>query len=270
MLTGTLVQTPWTYGALSSDFLIADVTPILNKRRAAANPNAKQLRHVRLFSESGLPVRRLSGFQRTHRVPDKVSGATESFVARIAEKDVSDDLDKVHNALRSAFNFKRKDFDIQRTEGGGSIITPYFDYEMTVSLNPNDTSEVMWRRQVVNIRQPDKVISASFDDAFKGIFDTLEFSTDTTIDIGRIVDQIEDLDDDTISVDYDKKLEWCTISVDGVSSMIRVTPDAISVVQSTGKSPRFLIESFFEVQKQLIDTHQIKLLPFDDSTKGKC
>jgi hypothetical protein len=265
--TGTPVQTPWVYGALSSDFLIADVAPILTKRKAAANPNAKQLRQIRLFNECELPVRRLSGFLKGHRVPDRVSSATEAFIAKISSDEVGEDLDKILIALRAAFNFKRKELEVRTGDGGGSIITPYFDYDVTVSLNPNDTSEVIWRRQVLNIREPDMVLTEEFDEAFAGVFDTLEFSANKTIDIPSIVDQIEDLDADEISVSYDKSLDWCEITVNGMDATIRVTPDAISVTRHSGNSPKLLIESFFEVQKALIDTHQLKQLPFTDSTK---
>jgi len=269
MVTGTQVQTPWVYGALSSDFLIADVAPILEKRKVAANPNAKQLRRVRLYDERVLPVRRLSGFKKTHHVPDSVNSATESFVAQIAEMDVIGDIDKVRDALRTEFNFKRKDLDAQVSAGTGSIITPYFDYEVIVALKPDIPSEVIWQRQVVNIRQPDKILTEKFDKVFHGMFDTLEFSSVKVIDIGAIVDQIEDLYDDRITVDFDMSLSWCTIKVEGNDSTIRITPEVISIVQSLGKSPKLLIESFFEVQKKLIDTHQIKQLPFGDSAKGK-
>lgn len=265
-VTGTAVQTPWFYGALSSEFLIADVGPILDKRRAAANPGAKQLQRVRLYVEQQLPVRRLSGFKKTHRVPDRVNDATKAFVAGIADEDVSGDLDAVHDALRSAFSFKRKDLDTQLAEGGGSIITPYFDYEVTVSLNPDDPSEALWTRQIVNIREPDKVLTDDFEKAFRGMFDTLEFASGKTVDIASIVDQIEDLDHHAITVNYDKSLDWCTISVNGMDSVIRITRDSISIVQPRRGSPRLLIDSFFQIQKRLIDTHQIKHLPFDGST----
>ncbi len=261
-LTGTAVQTPWVYGALSSEFLIADVAPILKKRKAAANPHAQQLREVRLYDEQAVAVRKLSGFRKGHHVPDRVTDATESFVATISEKDISDDLDEVHDALRGAFEFKRKDLQVEVARGGGSIITPYFDYEVTVSLDPDDPSGVVWRREVHNIREPDKVQSDEFDDVFRGLFDTLEFSSGRALKIEEIVDQIEALDNDEISVTYDKNLEWCTISVDGIDATIRVTKRSISIVRSAVSTPKLLIQSFFDVQKKLIDTHQLKQLPF--------
>ncbi len=262
VLTGTHVQTPWVYGALSSDFLIADVQAILDKRKEAANPHAKQLRKVRLYDERQVSVRSLSGFQKTHRVPDRVNDATESFVARIAKEDIDADLDAVHEALRTTFDFKRKDLETNVSSGGGSIITPYFDYEVTVSINPDDPSEALWLRQVHNIRDPDKILTDEFDQAFQGMFDTLEFTSGKTIKVADVIDQIEALDDDSISIDYDKSFRSCSISVDGMDARIRITTDAISIVRSTGKSPRMLIESFFEVQKKLIDNHHIKQLPF--------
>lgn len=265
-LTGTPVQTPWVYGALSSEFLVADVGAILAKRKAAANPNATQLRRVRLYDEAGMPVKRLSGFQKTHRVPDRVNDTTEAFVARIAVDDVDEDVNTIHQALRSAFGFTRKELDTQTSAGRGSIITPYFDYEVTVSLNPGDPSEVIWERQVVNIREPDKIVSDAFEEVFSGIFDTLEFTSGKVISVENVIDQIEALKDDAISVEYDASMAWCTVTLQGIDARIRMTSSAVSIIRRSGKSPKLLIDSFFEVQKRLVDTHQMKALPFGGST----
>jgi hypothetical protein len=261
----TRVQTPWFYGAQTSDFLVANVASILEKRKIAANPNIKQLLNIRLYEEHGLQVRRLSGFRKTHRVPDRVNDSTQAFVAKIAKDDLNEDLEKVVKRLRDVFGFKRTDIQTDGpTDGGGSVITPYFDYEVSVSLNPKDPSEAIWLHQVVNIRKPDQILTEEFDKVFEGTFDTLEFSTGKTINIAGVIDQIENLEDERITVDYDKDLTRCIIRLKGINSAIILNRETFSLVQEGGHSTKDLIDSFFKVQKILINTHQLKQLPFKD------
>lgn len=259
--SGTHLQSPWTYGASSSEFLVGDVTGILAKRKASANPHATQLLRVRLLHERGLAVRALSGFKKHHRVPDRVTGATETFVSQISSGEIDSDLDKTVESLKAAFDFKRKDVTTRQSGGAGSIITPYFDYEITIALNPDDASEVIVRRQVLNIRDPDKVISDEFEEAFSGVFDTLELENGQNIDIDAVVDQIEAIDDERLTVRYDRTSNWCIIEIEGNDSTIEVHPDAFRIVQAHASSPKQLVESFFAAQKQLVDTFQLKQLP---------
>jgi hypothetical protein len=179
------------------------------------------------------------------------------------------DLQEIFDGLRNAFGFRRRDLDTRGPkDGGGSIITPYFDYEVTVSLNPEEPSEVIWSRQVVNIREPDKILTEEFDQVFSGIFDTLEFFSGQVVNIENIIDQIEDLDDDKLSVDYDKDFTCCAIQIAGLECTIHLTRETFRLVQKTARSPKLMVESFFTIQRKLIDTYELKQLPFGNLKKG--
>jgi hypothetical protein len=266
---GVQVQTPSSYGASSGDFLVGDVSEILAKRKAAINPTATQLRRVQIYSEQELSVRSLSGFRKHHRVPDRVTNATENFIATIATDDVSRDLEEVYESLKDAFRLKRKDLRSAQADSAGSIITPYFDYEVNVSLNPDDPSTVCWRRSVLNIRDPQQILTDDFDEVFDGVFDTLEIENARLLDIGSVVDQIEDMEDDRIEVRYDKDLEWCSIHLEGTDSVIRIEPGTFSIQQPHAGAPRLLIKAFFAIQKQLVNTHELKQLALPAATSPK-
>lgn len=262
LFTGTQVQTPAVYGTLSSDFLIANLDPILAARRGASDPSQQQLRSVRLFHEQKMPVKSLSGFCKGNFIPDRINDAAESFLAKIAEKDVEVEIDQVHEDLKSVFKFKRRDTKATVDGGSGSIVTPYFDYEVTVSLNPDKPSEALFRRQVTSIRQPEMVFCEEFDEVFKGKFDRLEFGTQQTLNIEQIVDQIESIESEEIDVSYNKEVTRCAIHITGSQVQIEVTPDHFCLTQSARQSPKALIQSFFDAQTLLIETHGIKNLPF--------
>ena len=262
---GNVVQTPWVYGAMSSDFLVGDVGPILERRKLAANPHLQQLRQIVLLSERAVAIKRLSGFskKRGHFVPDEASSSADDFVGRIAETELHEDLEQQYGALRTAFGFKRRDLQTDGPEdGSGSIITPHFDYEVSVRVNPDDATEALWRREITNIREPDQVLSEEFDAAFPSTFDRLEFQVAESIDIEGIVDQIENLDDDRVSVECNRECTHCRVRIEGLDASIIITPGSFQLERFGTGSPRKLLEGFFEAQKLLIDQHQIKQLPF--------
>ncbi len=262
LFTGTQVQTPAVYGTISSDFLIANLDPILTARRGTLDSSEQQLRSVRLFHEQKMPVKSLSGFCKGNFIPDRINDAAESFLAKIAEKEVEEDIDQVHDGLKSVFKFKRRDTKATVDGSSGSIVTPYFDYEVTVSLNPDKPSEALFRRQVTSIRQPEMVFCEEFDEVFQGKFDRLEFGAQRTLNIEQLVDQIESLESDEIDVSYNKEVTRCSIHITGSQVQIEVTADHFCLTQSARQSPKALIQSFFDAQTLLIETHGIKNLPF--------
>ena len=262
--SGTEIQTPWFFGAQSSEFLIADVTHILDRRKIEIDPTESQLKKARLFSERHLSIRRLSGFKSGHRVPDRVTGSTEGFVIDISEKELNEEFDGVFSNLKSEFKFKRRDIDIDYSEGSISAITPYFDYEVSISQNQEDPGMAVLLRQISNIREPGALFSEEFERVFKKAFDTLEFTFHKRVDLSDLVDRLEEIDDSRIDIDYDKDLLWCSIQIEGLSSIITITDNSISIEEQSKKSPQHLIDAFFEVQKQLVNTHRVTLLPFED------
>ncbi len=110
-------------------------------------------------------------------------------------------------------------------------------------------------------------MTEEFAAAFANAFDTLEFSSGKIIDILSIVDQIEDIGDDRIRVNFDKDLTWCSIAVHGIIGTITITPDSVKIVQPKPTSPRSVVESFFDFQKKLVNSYQLNQLRFDNSNE---
>ena len=257
-------QTPWMLGATSGGFLLADLTDILARGNGAADPHSDQVLHVSFVRREYARVRSLSGFQRTHRVPDEVNDRSETFVATIAADQLGQDLDAMHRALRQAFRFKRADIDVsQPGDGTGTMITPYFNYSISVSLNSDDTTEVVWHRQVSDIKEPEQILTDEFAQVFGGMFDTVELSPATKIDVETLIDRIEEFGDDRVALHYDKDATWCRLEIDGVVGEIEVTRRTFSIVQSSPKQPKQLLELLFEIQKSLLDKYDVRLMAFE-------
>jgi hypothetical protein len=244
-------QTPWYYGARSREFLLADLLPILEQQRATASIPLK-LKRVVLSGYDVKMVRYLSGFNsRFHFVPSEVTPRTENFVATIAEQNLQGEADEVYQSIRKGLGYTRRDLKPTSNLGSRSIITPDFDFELTVRLNPDDPSRVIWRRVISNIRNPQILFEASFDAVFSECFDTLEFHSTSPIDVEALIDRIEMLDDEAITLDYPSDASSAEIRIAGMRDSIRVDPFSIVFHADFVKRPSELLQRFSEMRTAL-------------------
>jgi Caspase domain len=129
-------QTPWMCGGMTGDFLIADLTELLNKKRTKANPNIQQLKRV-LFSFTDYKnIKSLQGFEKNHTVPKYVNNTTRNFAESISEDDLAEEINKVFDKLRKSLKYKRRDMKILDQETGcRTIQTPDFNYNVSYECN---------------------------------------------------------------------------------------------------------------------------------------
>ena len=66
-------------------------------------------------------------------MPRSVTHSTEKFVHDISYDDLEEDVSKIHNILRSSFNYKRADITQSEGEGSKSLLTP--DFVIHISIN---------------------------------------------------------------------------------------------------------------------------------------
>ncbi len=214
-------------------------------------PPPQQLANVTLVREQRTRVRDLAGFRKSHQVPTEVNDHTNSFVGRIAAEDIIQDLDARFADFRKLLKFKRVDLQVTEPEGGvGLISTPWFDYQISAQLAPDDPSEILWRRQVAEFRAPKELFSSAFSTVFGNLFDTVELLPTALIDIAEVIDQIEDKGLSNITLEYDRSATWCHINLEGVAGQMQLTPDRVSLVVAQAQSPTRLLEAFFHARSQ--------------------
>ena len=254
-------QTPWLFGAADRAASIVNVQHLIEKRKKTITPTMKQVVRVIFTSSESVSIRSLSGFMKGHHVPDRISSATIDFVERVSKNEIEEDIEKMHQKLKDAFDLKRKDISASADPGGGSIITPYFDYECGIQQEEEDPSQAVLYRTVCRIREPNIVITDEFNEVFESMFDTLELTTtgDKT-DIQDLIDRIEEIDSDQIYVDYPADNSYCEISLQGVEGKIIVEGNTFKINNKWAKDPKALVEALFESQKLLAETHKLKML----------
>jgi hypothetical protein len=207
-------------------------------------------------------LRSLSGWRSHFRIPSGVSGATQHFVAGLAEEELKQDLDKNFDALRTAFRFSRRELQPSAPDDGtGTITTPHFNYSVTVSLNPDEASEVLWRRTVDAIRAPDRIGSPAFAQVFDGVFDTLMFSLPSQVNLEEFIDAVDAMQLPDVKLDYDREVTYCDLRIEGAAEKVTLRPDMLSIVHYRPQKIRQLLESFDTLRK-LVQKYQVPLIAF--------
>jgi hypothetical protein len=239
-------QTPWMAG--NGQLLLADLSDLLARRKAPADPSAGQTKNLTLVSQRVRPIRSLSGFEKTFRQPDRANSAADAFVARIAGQEITDDIHRVFAELKGAFRFKRADLHIaNHGDGAATIITPFFNYSIAVRVNREDPSQATFRRTVDAIKEPAQLGSAAFERVFKDTFDTIEFDLPTLVDLPAFIDRLEEADDGRIRIDYGPEATCCTLYVTGLPGTVQVTARSVSIVHVKPDLPASLLRSLYEI-----------------------
>ena len=233
-------QTPWIAASLSSDFAIADVENILKQKIPAFAPLQNIIKSAQIESIRLVPIKSLSGFAKGHRVPDAVNDATQSFVKRISQNDMTEIANNTRDALRRSFGFKRREIDLKQSEDGADIITPYFDYHLSVSLNEEDTNYAEFFEFIDNISDGTIILSEQFDMAFESGFKSAEFRFVRAISVEELVDSLEDHGFTSKNLAYDKKCTYCELELKGYSASIRIEAFTIRFIAKNNLRPKEL------------------------------
>jgi hypothetical protein len=149
--------------------------------------------HASVFGLQGGEVRRLSGYLKTHRVPDQHSQAAEQFIKRVGQPELTELSESVHSELRSAFGFKRKEMIYSAEEGLTVIKTPDFDVTLMMEQDAEDATRYVLTSRVGDLKRPEVVTEDVFAEAFSGYVDTLAIDFPRTVDVEEKIDQIEEI-----------------------------------------------------------------------------
>lgn len=259
-------QTPWMYGASSGDFALADLRDILEERSEKADKGVSMVTEMSFAVEDTKGLRSLSGWKKSHRIPDHYNHTTEAFAVSCAADELKADLDNVYEQLKDAFGFTRRELQTSELEDGtGTIITPYFNYSVTITLNPDELDAVIWRRTVDAIMVPEQIASEAFANVFDDVFDTLEFWLPTKVDIEDFIDATEAAKIPDLKIKHDRESTYCELQLEGAVGTVTLKSQSLSIVHDQPKETQQLIGSFDTIRK-LVRKHNVPLISFTPSS----
>ena len=155
--------------------------------------------------------------------------------------DIKADLDQTFDAVRESFTYKRKDLDVSAERDGlGFLRTPDFEYTVTVEVNPDDPTEVLWRREIGRLGDPGFVRSEGFVNVFGGRFDRLVFEFAAPVDVAEFVDRIEDSPPEGVKVSVGSVADAAELRLAGFAGRVTVTRTAVTIEGRPGAGASLL------------------------------
>ena len=257
-------QTPCLYGSQASDVVLMEFAEIFADRKATSNPYSGLIRSVAFWAHESSNVKGLSGFKKGYAIPDRVNISSQTFVAKLAQEQVSQDIDSIFKQLKSAFKFKRTEIRVtDQGDGTGTIITPYFNYSIGVGQDAENPAKVVWHRTIDSIKDSEQVFSDAFASLFEGVFTTVEFTTQQPVNLDALIDSLEALEDERIAIEYDHNATRCLLRIEGIAGEIQVTRSTLRIVHPMPEAPRNLLRSFLAIQNALLGPDGVSMIPID-------
>jgi hypothetical protein len=250
--TGNEVQTPCEFGNASKTFVIADLEAMLGRARSLNQElSTGFLRASFRGIESG-SIARLSGFQkRSHTIPERHSPAADGFVHRVGETEVADLANAIHDELKEAFKYKRKDLVLDLDVGSATISTPQFNVDIDIAQDPDDHEDYVQTVSVSSFREPAIVFDPRFQNVFSAHCDTLVVEFKGKVDVSQRIDQIEE--DETLAehLSYDPDLSSLTLELPDYRLRLRMTDSAIEVTVPSARDIRLLLQNYKKATEML-------------------
>jgi hypothetical protein len=235
-------QSPRLVGRDNLEMVIADLSKLIEPNGDLLDPS--RMKRVIFRAESVGRVKDLSGYRKSHSLPDRANEWARKYVNRIAVGDIKAEVDQMFDMIREQFGYKRKDLDVSAEKDGmGFIRTPEFEFTVSISVKPDDPTEVIWRREVGHVSNPEFVHSAVFRAVFGSMFDRLVFEFAEPVDVADFVDRIEDNPPDGVNVLVASDANDAEVAFAGFAGRITVTPEAVIIQGETG-NPSSLLEQF--------------------------
>lgn len=256
-------QTPIMYGKQSSDFIVADLTPIFEAKAAKIKTEGIKLERAVILATEDDWVRNLPGFiSAKHKEPKVSDDYHEKWIKQIAAKLIEDELNEVAVQLRDELGYTRKEVTATEVYGGiGELNTPDFDYRVVVTQSKEDSKSYILTRSIDNFTNSDILTNPKFNSVFDRTFNEVEFILKGNLNAEDVIDKVEAVKNkELIRVEYKTTdTSKCTVFVKGFSGSIHVTNRTFKIISNTKASPEGILLSFKNAY-EIIEGHKIPKL----------
>ena len=228
------VQSPGRFGSIS-DAILVHMKSSSNQGSQRDPFDARRFSRVVFRGESRSRIKDLSGYRKSFTMPDRATPSNNQFVARMATADLEADLRETFDRAIREYGYKRKDVSVTtERDGTGILRTPDFEYLVHLEIDPDDSSNVIWHREVGQFVDPATVQSPAFDATFGRIVDRLAFEFETPWDVTAFVDRFEESPPKGVTLRAAPDGTSCEIRLQGVAGSIVLEPKGLIVKGKPG------------------------------------
>lgn len=175
-------------------------------------------------------VRRLEAFdKKRHTVPDRVCGATQAFLEKLCESELTEEAEALFQAAREAFGYKRKELSLAVTGGTARLETKDFALELRYELDSEDAAQFVVETSVNEVASRDLLESDAFAAAVGSRFDRLRCGLGKRVSVESVIDVVEDDESGEASVTYPSDCSWCEVTVEGIAGTVFVDGATLEV-----------------------------------------
>lgn len=186
------VQTPCSFGNATKAFIVANLEPLLTQSRTMNSVVTQGLGKGFLKGSKFGRIDKLLGFAKgRHRVPDKVHRAANSFVESIGAEEVTQIANDLHDEIKGAYDFTRKQLRMENSGGSATITTPDFRVDITIDQASDEAAHYRILVEVSEFRSPSVLTTEEFDKVFSGHCDTLVVQFEKPASVEDKIDEIE-------------------------------------------------------------------------------
>lgn len=194
------------------------------------------------------PVRKLSGFLPHHTPPKHADAYHNEWIAKIARDDLARQLEELARDLRRAMGYKRAELTGDVDGNTAGLVAPEFDFRLEVSLCADNPAEVVWRRELSNIRDGEQLRRGELEAVFAQAFNEMELNVMEPVDVAALIDALEE---NGHEVDYPLDASSCSIELPDLGVSVHVRPDGFIIRYPSAGSPRALLEDFDRLRAEV-------------------
>lgn len=187
-------------------------------------------------------VRKLSGYQKSHHIPDGHHAAAQAFVRKVGQQNVKDALDQLYADIRSLFEYKRKEFAYTCEDGFGVIKTPDFDLQIRIDQCTEDAKTYALTTEIVALHTETIAQDERFHACFTHHCEQLVVEVPGSINLDDKIDAIEAIPEIADCLDYEPDGSSFELKLPKLDLQILVTDCEITFQLLTSRNLRKLLD----------------------------
>lgn len=190
----------------------------------------RALKSLAIVGRTRGEVRRLNAFdKKRHTVPDRVCGATQSFLENLCEAELTEEAEALFQSAREQFRYKRREISLDVGSGFARLETKDFVLELRYELDEEDPGDYIVETTVKGVASRDLLESAPFNSSIGSRFDRLRCGLAGQVSVESVIDAVEEDESGATQVDYPSDCSSCTVQIEGVDGEVFIDGAALEV-----------------------------------------